>query len=846
MAEFDLSAYLGVFLDEVDEQLQLLDTEILNLEKDPSNQATIQNIFRAAHTLKGSSASMGFEQMKEFTHHLENVFDQVRNHQLLVTPDVVNVIFESIDFIKVLKEGIVEGNLSQINIQPYVNKLHGIKALVDSELVIDTKTKPELNEALKVELDEYQKNMIQKGLEYGHIALEISILLSNEALMKNVRALLIYNNLKEAGEIIAAFPSIEEMETNSEFNEELKFILLTLETKQDIFEMINQISDIKMVNITQITDGNINTSKEESEKNEEKSKQLVEVESVQTKQTKVNPTVRVDVDKLEHLMNLVGELVIDQTRLVDVRGRLTDNITQHEEDFDVLDEVTTHLSRVITELQEGMMKTRMLPIEQLFNRFPRMVRDTAQKANKDIDFITQGKETELDRTLIEEISDPIIHLLRNSIDHGIESPEERERLGKPRKGKVLLRATHEENNVVISITDDGRGIDPEKIKKSAIKKGTITEEEANKMSDQELIFLIFKSGVSTAEKITDISGRGVGMDIVRAHIENLNGIIDIDSTVGEGTTFTIKLPLTLAIISSLLVKFGSKTFAIPLVNVLEIIRLNKEDIHMVKDKEVGLVRGRVLPLVRMKERFGLKDDESSTLQKKREFVIVVGIADKRIGLIADKTLGNQEIVIKSLGRYIGSPPYISGATIMGDGSVALILDVSSVVREEGAQDMENVDITKKKELEDESQFVTFKLDSEEYGLEIHRAKDIVSVPEMTKVVNAADELLGIINLRGNMLPVVDLRKKFNMKAKEITKKSRIIVVENAHEDIGFLVDEVTQVLKTNNNQIEKPPADSQYNHSHLINGISKDGDRLVILLEFDKIIHSLNINVLQH
>lgn len=847
MIDFDLSAYLGVFLDEVDEQLQILDTEILMLEKKPSDSQTIQNIFRAAHTLKGSSASMGFEQMKEFTHHLENVFDQIRNQLLSVTPELVNVIFESIDYIKRLKEAIVNGHLEKMDIAPHVGRLNAFLAN-DKQLSqkIEGPGKPKTADPLQLELDSYQKSIIKSAIEIGHSALEVSIKLLKDALMKNVRALLIHNNLKEAGEIIGSYPSIEIMEKDESFEGDMSFILLTMQTKQETIEIINQISDIQSVHINEITEENLDSAKQFQKDEEIIKSDKAEPEQAEGQnqvKTKINPTVRVDVDKLEHLMNLVGELVIDQTRLVDVRSRLDKKENGQEEDMEILDEVTNHLSRVITELQEGMMKTRMLPIEQLFNRFPRMVRDTAQKAQKDIDFIMEGKETELDRTLIEEISDPIIHLLRNSIDHGIELPEEREKLGKPRKGIVILRAAHEENHIVITIKDDGKGIDPDKIKQTAIKKELITPEDAARLSDKELIFLIFKSGVSTAEKITDISGRGVGMDIVRAHIENLNGIIDIDSAVGEGTTFTIKLPLTLAIISSLLVKFGAKTFAIPLVNVLEIIRINREDIQMIKDKEVGLVRGRVLPLVRMRERLGIPAEEEAALKKKnREFVVVVGIADKRIGLIADKTLGNQEIVIKSLGRYIGSPPYIAGATIMGDGSVALILDVSSVVRDEGTQGIENTSIQKKKELEDEGQYVTFRLGSEEYGLEIQRAKDIVSVPAITKVVNSPKDLMGIINLRGTMLPVVDLRKRFNLEEKEITKKSRIIIVENEAEDIGFLVDEVTQVLKTSKDKIEKPVAASQYNHSSLIKGISKLGDRIVILLEFDKIISSADIN----
>ena len=837
MAEFDLSAYLGIFLDEVDEQLQILDIEILNLEKNPKNSETIQNIFRAAHTLKGSSAAMGFEKMKEFTHHLENIFEQIRQDKINVTPSLINVIFESIDLIKQLKEAIIDGTLEGTDIQPYIEQLETFNGESYKVEVVCA------NQDSLLILEDYQKNVALKGIELGNTVLEINIKLVKDALMKNVRALIVQKCLNESGEIIASFPSVEVMENDEDFNGEMVFILLTMQMKEEILESINQISDVDQIIMNELNEEVLGV--------DEKSVSIEITENMSVPQvvdeelpiiknnqqrTKVGSTVRVDVDKLEHLMNLVGELVIDQTRLVDVRGRFAEKEMSFESEYEILDDVTNHFSRVISELQEGMMKTRMLPIEQLFNRFPRMVRDTAIKANKEIDFVMVGKETELDRNLIEEISDPIIHLLRNSIDHGIENPEERLKLGKPERGKVILRAAHEENHVVISITDDGKGIDPEKIKKTSVEKGMITEEEARKLNDEEAIFLIFKSGISTAEKITDISGRGVGMDIVKSHIEKLNGIIDIKSTVGVGTTFTIKLPLTLAIIRSLLVKFGEKTFAIPLVNVLEIIRLNKEDIQMVKDQEVGMVRGRVLPLVRMKERLGIKEENDKQVTKNREFVVVVGIADKRIGIIADKTIGNQEIVIKSLGSYIGSPPFISGATIMGDGSVALILDISLVVREHGTQVIEKNDVTLKKSFEGEKQLVTFKLDSEEYGIEIQRAKDIISVPKITKVVESEDELLGLINLRGNMLPVIDLRKRFKLPEAVHTKKSRIIVVENGSQDVGFLVDEVTQVLKINALVVEKTQEEHHYNTSNLIKGISKLEDRVILILEFDEIL----------
>lgn len=846
MNDFDVSAYLGVFLDEVDVQLQILDEEVLNLEHDGENPETIQRIFRAAHTLKGSSAAMGFDKMKELTHKVENVFDLIRNHQLKVNTEIINVIFDSIDHIKELKEAIINGTIDDIEIDTLITRLEGIKNSVGtaSEAVKSEQKKTVLDEVSEnvsfpeVFLDAYQKDMIEKAFETGYKVMAVYVSLNPKAMLKSVRAFLIHNNLKEIGEIIASFPTTDLIEDEAKFEGNLVYIIVTKASKQEAINIVNSISDIHTVSLTVINEDNLSSFLEgkRMEFGNSKAKEAQGNISQKTDgKIKVQQTVRVDVERLEHLMNLVGELVIDQTRLLDVRSRLADHYT-NDPDIESFSEVGNHIGQVISELQEGMMKTRMLPIEQLFNRFPRMVRDLCQKANKEIDFIIEGKETELDRNLIEEIGDPIIHLLRNSIDHGVETPEERELLGKPRKGQVLLKAAHEENHIVITIMDDGRGIDPQKIKASALKKGSITEEEAERLTDKELIFLIFKSGVSTAKTITDISGRGVGMDIVRSHIEKLNGMVDIDSKVGEGTTFTIKLPLTLAIIRSLLVSLGKKEFAIPLVNVQEIVRLNKEDIKTIKNQEVGIVRDRVLPLVRMHKRLGASED--SLMKKKRLFVVVVGLAEKRVGIIVDKTLGNQEIVIKPLGKYIGTPKYVAGATIMGDGNVALILDAGSIVREEGTKDLTSQENIQKHTSQDVEnvQLATFKLGREEYGIEIDQVKDIITVPTITKVMNAPYSVLGMVNLRGKLIPVMDLRQRFDIEQYELTRKSRVIVVEFANQVIGILVDQVTQVLKVALDTIESPPDNTSQVETKYIRGISNMNQRLIILLDLDLVL----------
>ena len=845
MSTFDMSAYLGVFLDEVDEQLQILDEEILKLEQNGEDIETIQRIFRAAHTLKGSSATMGFENMKELTHKMENVFDLIRNQQLTVTTTLINVIFDCIDYLKVLKEAIVNGSLEQTDIQPLVEKLEQIKSGAasteqqPSAPIQQSPTSSSDSDPI-VQFDDYQKEIIRQALATEYKVMVVYIRLVEDSIMKSVRAMLIYNNLRETGEVIASFPTAEEIENEEMFAGSLVYILVTKQSKQEIIHVINHISEIKTVNISMLTEANLDSFSE--------GKKIQVIETISREEVapvakaeskiKVNQTVRVDVERLEELMNFVGELVIDQTRLVDIKNKLNNRYEDEGEDEDVrmLGEVTNHLGRIVSELQAGMMKTRMLPIEQLFNRFPRMVRDLAQKSNKEVDFIMEGKETELDRTLIEEIGDPIIHLIRNSMDHGLEEPEGRKQAGKPLKGRLVLKAAHEENHIVITVSDDGRGIDPQKIKASAIKKGLVTQEEADKMSDKELVFLIFKSGVSTAAKVTDISGRGVGMDIVRSHIEKLNGVIDIETSPGEGTTFIFKLPLTLAIIRSLLVRLGSKTFAIPLINVLEIVRLRSEEVKTIKNREVGVVRGMVLPLVRMHSRLGIREEEGDDAKsRKRLFVVVIGLAEKRVGLVVNETIGNQEIVIKSLGKYLGTPPYLAGATIMGNGEVALILDAGSVIREEGTREI-SPDIKQKKEQEQENmeqQLVTFMLGAEEYGVPIDQVKDIIMVPKISSVMTAPFAVLGMINLRGKVIPVVDLRRRFGLFEGERTRKSRIIVVESRDQEIGMLVDQVTEVVKISKKTIEAPPENVSQVDAKFIRGICNLPERLITLLHID-------------
>lgn len=843
--ELDMSVYLGAFLDEVDEQLQTLEEEVLNLEQDGENLDTIQKIFRAAHTLKGSSAAMGMDKMKELTHKVENVFDAIRNHQLKVDTGIVNLIFDSIDTIHSLKEAILNGTLDAVDVSELIGRLEACKnAATDTSEAVVQKVEhvQPLSDATifpEVMFDEYQKDMAEKAFELGMNVMAVYVSLNEQTMLKSVRAFLIDNNLKEIGEVVASFPASEVIEDETQFEGNIVFILVTGAKNQEVLSIVNSVSDIKSVHLSMITAANLESFCLGKKMGvvEQKSIESSATSSASPKSTgkiQVQQTVRVDVERLESLLNLVGELVISQTMLTGVRSRLDERYPNNP-DMEGFQEVENHLGQIVSELQEGMMKTRMLPIEQLFNRFPRMVRDIAQKANKDINFIMKGKETELDRNLIEEIGDPIIHLLRNSLDHGVESPEEREKVGKSRQGTVVLKAAQEENHVVVMISDDGKGIDVEKIKQSAIKKQQITAEEAERMTEKELVFLIFKSGVSTADQVTDISGRGVGMDIVRSHIEKLNGMIDIETKMGEGTTFTIKLPLTLAIIRSLLIQLGEQQFAIPLANVQEIIRLNPDEVQTIQNQEVGIVRNRVLPLVRLHKR--LNTGEPDQLNKKRLLVVIVGLAEKRVGIVIDQTLGNQEIVIKPLGKYMGSPKYIAGATIMGDGKVALILDVGSIVIEEGTKDM--APMNQEKETIHAEKLIgmtSFKLGDEEYGIEIEHVQDIITVPVISPIINSPFSILGMSHFRGKLISVMDLRQRLDLPEQPLSRKSRIIVVEIKNQLLGLLVDQVIQVLKVNEEQMEHAPGyESQIDEAY-IRGIYHVENRLMIFLDVNRII----------
>lgn len=667
-----LEEMTGVFLDEVDEQLNTIDQEILNLEQNGASDEAIQSLFRAAHTLKGSSAAMGFEEMKLLTHEMEHVLDLVRKHELLVTDALINLLFKCLDHLCMLKDEFIANEGITTCIDAVIQELQQF-AHDDGSPATEELQSPS---AQPFSLDDHEvQSKAQQAINNGHPVADIHIQIDPNCMMVSTRAWIILNQLEGYGDILYSSPAIDALMNGEANSLSLHFLLVCKVPQEEILHSLQAVIDVSAVHMTPFTPqaNAIPLATKEAEENGDASD--IRGTTAKKKSSKAQ-TIRVDVERLELLMNLVGELVIDQTRIRQV-GSILRNRYRPDDDIEELGQISDHISRTIGELQESVMKVRMLPIEQLFNRFPRMVRDLAQALHKEVDLRLEGTETELDRTVIEEIGDPLIHIIRNAIDHGLETPEERLKAGKPAKGKLLIRAAHEENHVVITVEDDGAGINAEKVKASALHKGIITEEEAQSMTDLEAIHLIFRPGFSTAATISDVSGRGVGMDIVKNHIEKVNGMIDIETRIGEGTCFKIKLPLTLAIITGLLVKLNDRTFILPMSSVVEIVRMSPEEIQTIKGDSVVVIRDLVIPVAWLHDEFLIP---RATRTKKYIPIVIVGSAEKRIALVVDELLGNQEVVVKTLGSYVGKLAAISGATILGDGRVALILEVAGIMK----------------------------------------------------------------------------------------------------------------------------------------------------------------------
>lgn len=674
-----MAQYMSVFIDESKEHLQLMNDSLLKLEQEPEDIKIIDEVFRSAHTLKGMSATMGFSRIAELTHHMENVLDNIRTGKASVDTALVDILFECLDTLNALVDEVIENGQETTEVTELMEKLEVMtkggqsKPKVAEVKVASPVQNKEVVESSKLKMDfnEYEKELVIAGYHKNMKTYLIEVRLDDGCLLKAARTYMVFRNLEEIGEIIKSNPSVQELE-EEKFDNSFTVAFLSNKNSVEVKKEVEDISEVRNVTVEEYV---INE--------EEKVKKAEEPKKAETKQAntkapakgdkpveavKKTATVRVDTEKLDALMNLVAELVINKTRLAQIGS---------EYNLQELSETLSHVDRVTSDLQAVVTKARMVPIETVFSRFPRMVRDLAKDLGKDIDLVIQGKETELDRTVIDEIGDPLVHLIRNSVDHGVEKPEIRTQNGKNPTGTILLKAEHEGNSVVITIKDDGKGINEEVMVRKALEKGLITEEEAEKMSKEEKIKLIFASGFSTAEKITDVSGRGVGMDVVRTKIEALNGSIEVLSEVGEGSEIRIKLPLTLAIIEALMVKLEDEIFAIPLANIVETIDISKSEIKVVQSENVILLRGEIVPILNLSKLLDVKTNKPEI--EDTNTVVIVKVGSKKIGLVVDVLIGQQEIVIKSLGKLFTGTKGITGATVLGNGEVALILDVLTLV-----------------------------------------------------------------------------------------------------------------------------------------------------------------------
>lgn len=681
----DMSQYMEIFIEESKEHLQHMNTNLLYLENNPEDINVLNEIFRVAHTLKGMSATMGSNNIAHLTHEMENVLDYIRKGNMHVNTHVTDILFECFDKLESYVNNVESNGQEGNDTATELIKSLQILMLTDGNTsndhpVVATNVVSKSN----ITFNEYVINVLSVAIKDGLNVNTVKITLDENCMLKSARSYIVISTLEKLGDIVQSNPSIEEIE-DEKFDLSFELVIISKHDDEFIRKELNSISEVESIEITplHLDDIEINKSSEsviivENIITKQSIKQSTEEsiedkhhenEDVRNKKQKVSKTVRVDIDRLDNLMNLVSELIIIKTRLEDSGD------SQKKQNAN---EAIEYLQRITTNLHDAVMKVRMVPIERVFNRFPRMVRDLSKDLGKDINLILSGEETEVDRTVIDEIGDPLIHLIRNSIDHGIEEIDSRIGLGKDKTGTVKLAAYPDGNSVVIEVEDDGSGINIERVKNKAIEQGVITFSEGQLMDNKEAIQLLFNPGFSTADKISDISGRGVGLDVVKTKIESLGGIVEADSSPGKGTKFTIRLPLTLAIIQALLVIVGDEKYAIPLSSIKEITTIEKSSIRKVQKNEVVLYRDSTLPILRLSDLLNVpKADYKVQTDNDEAVVVIVKKGDKDAGIIVDNLIGQQEIVIKSLGKYLASINSIAGATILGNGSVALIVDTNS-------------------------------------------------------------------------------------------------------------------------------------------------------------------------
>lgn len=705
--KIDFGDFLEFFLLDSQEQIEKLGTGLLQLEKDGENIALINELFRSAHSLKGASGTMGYTPIVELTHNAEDLLDKLRIGRIQVTNEIIDVLLAVTDKVKLMLDQLKQklpiteeyGELAEL-----MKSLAEKGALTEKESSVYKTTRSDKTiEKSKIDfsLTPIELDTINEAILAGSAIYQIDVTLTPNTLMKAVRAIMVIQRLEPLGSVVKVLPSVEELETNEA--DKFSLLFITNESPEEIQADIKEVSEILE---TEVFHYSISDSPSQSQSaidqgyqapkkeldisleprgsiiatdppnaqlaktdNQPSSEQAVESGSNQVH------TIRVDTARMDSLINLVGEMVITRTRLVKISEDLQAQ-SQSNALVGSLNETNVYLGRLMSDLQESVMKLRMVPISTVFTRYPRLVRDFCRKSGKKIELVTKGEETELDKTVIEMIGDPLTHIIRNSVDHGIETPGDRLAAGKPENGTITLDAYHEGNHIAIIISDDGAGLNLKKIYNKALREGLIGEKE--ELTDKDIANLIFLPGFSTADKVTDISGRGVGMDVVKKSLNSLGGLIDIKTKEGEGTSFIIRLPLTLAIIQALLVEVGVEIYAIPLSSVIETLIVKNSDIKNVGGLQMVQLRGNTLPIISLKEKFGLPESE---VEQEESFVVVVGLGDKAIGLTVDELQGQQEIVIKTLGEYLNGLPGIAGATILGDGQVTLILDISSLIQD---------------------------------------------------------------------------------------------------------------------------------------------------------------------
>lgn len=694
----DVSQYLEIFIDESAEHLQTLNDCIMTLESEPDNKDTINEVFRAAHSLKGMAGTMGYKRMQHLTHDMENVFQEVRSDKIKVDSAMIDLLFECLDAIEgylnnikaTSDEGTDENEVIIKTLNDFLAKANG-QAVAESvapatEAVPAKEEAPTVEESstsehkyAKMEFSDHEKKDIEAAREEGNKIYGLTVYVQKDCLLKAARAFLVFREVGELGRIVVYRPSSQDIE-DERFELDFTIFVASTEPLDKLIAAAKGVSEIENVVGGEIPE----------EKKEEAGADAAKTEAAASKKEENKPaasgnapakkpsnnkpatnrTVRVDIEKLDNLMNQVSELIIAKNSLVSISNADGGNSSQTFHDQ------IEYLERITTNLHESVMKVRMVPIESVTQKFPRMIRDLSKTLNKKMELVMTGEDTELDRTVVDQIGDPLQHLLRNSADHGLESGELRLERGKPETGTIFLNAYQEGNNVIIQVGDDGNGIDIEGVKKKAIERGLVTPEQAENLSQKEIINFLFMPSFSMAKKITDISGRGVGLDVVKSGIEQLGGDVDVKTKLGEGTTFTVRLPLSLAIIQALLVEIRDEKYAIALGSIFNIEDIPVSDIKYVQAKEVIHLRGMVIPLVRLDRVLDVPPREE---EPENMTVVIVKQGDSLAGLVVDNLMGQQEIVIKSLGKYINGNKLISGATILGDGEVALILDVNTLL-----------------------------------------------------------------------------------------------------------------------------------------------------------------------